>query len=354
MRNFVCALCAVVLVCVTQASAQESAWVNVSDPLVAQLEAEGKKPAWPGKSAGVAVDRTTGHVFLVIAGQGLFKSSDGAKTFERCDEGKVGGRCETGYSINSDPNSAKMACFQLDGKCGMTLDGGKSWSAMKDNGRNWDYADVDWGSEKPSVIFGLLHEAGGQLMLSTDAGASWAKLEKDPKVMALGVADANTFLLSKGEGLLRSTDQGKTWTKVSDLTPTTRVMKTMGGIHYFFARVEPAARNAKTFDAFIVTSKDKGATWEKQGTMVDAAWGPYFGKDANHLITLGRRGLISESTDGGKTWKDVTPLPGAKEGTKDYSSNQPGWFVNLGYDPASDTFYVSRMGQPAFKYARGK
>src|SRR5258705_6842273 len=106
-------------------------WVNITDALVANLTEENKKPAWPGQSAGVVVDRTTGTLFVVIAGQGLFRSTDHGATFARCDDGKVTGRCETSYSLHPDPNSTRMACFQLDGKCGLTLDGGKTWQPLK-------------------------------------------------------------------------------------------------------------------------------------------------------------------------------------------------------------------------------
>jgi photosystem II stability/assembly factor-like uncharacterized protein len=166
----------------------------------------------------------------------------------------------------------------------------------------------------------------------------------------LGVVDGQTFLLSTGEGVLLSNDQGKTWAKVSDLVPLTRVMQTIGGKHYFFARTAEGAaqKNVRAYDAFLVVSKDSGKTWEKQGKNVDAAWGPIFGKDDKHIITLGRRGVIMESTDAGETWKEVAALPASKE----YVTNTPGWFQNLGYDPKGDVFYVSRMGAPAFKYQR--
>jgi photosystem II stability/assembly factor-like uncharacterized protein len=331
-------------------------WVNITDPLVAQLTADNKKPAWPGQSAGVAVDRTTGALFVIIPGQGLFKSTDRGATFARCDDGKVTGRCETAYSLHPDPNTSRMACFQLDGKCGLTLDGGKTWQPFKDVGRNWDFAAVDWSAQEPKTIYGARHESGGEMYVSTDAGESWTQLDKDEKYFALGVADANTFLTSKGEGLLRSTDQGKTWAKVSDLTPISRVMQTMSGTHYFFATVPPPAvaaadpkqpkKPAGPYQSVLIVSKDKGATWARQGAVVDAAWGPYFGKDEKHLVTLGKRGMIIESTDAGETWKEVVQVP------KGCDTGRPGWFTNLAYDPTSDTFYVSRMGFPAFKWER--
>jgi photosystem II stability/assembly factor-like uncharacterized protein len=324
-------------------------WVNISDPLVASLDLDPKKQ-WPGGTAGIIVDRTTGDLFMAVSASGLFKSTDRGATFTRCDDGKIGGRCETASALCIDPASSRLACFMLDGKCGMTLDGGKTWQPFKDVGRNWDFAAVDWTSEKPQVIYAARHESGGEMYVSTDAGASWKQLDKDNAYSAVGVVDANIFLTSKGQGLLRSTDQGKEWKKVSDFTPISRVMQTMNGVHYFFAK-DPAApgdkRTPATFQSFLIVSKDKGETWAKQRATIDAAWGPYFGKDEKHLITLGRKGMIIESTDGGQTWKDVIALP-----PKGYDTSRPGWFTNVAYDPKSDTFYISKMGLAAMKYER--
>jgi hypothetical protein len=37
-------------------------WVNISDPVIAAVTNAGTKIPWPGNTAGVAVDRTTGAV----------------------------------------------------------------------------------------------------------------------------------------------------------------------------------------------------------------------------------------------------------------------------------------------------
>jgi photosystem II stability/assembly factor-like uncharacterized protein len=129
-------------------------------------------------------------------------------------------------------------------------------------------------------------------------------------------------------------------------------MQNFKGAHYFFAQnpADPAApkeKGNKPLEAFLIVSKDKGATWAKQGTPTDGAWGPHFGKDERHVVTLGKMGMIVESTDGGETWKDVVKVP-----AKGYATNVPGWFTNLGYDPKGDVFYVSRMGQGTLKYER--
>src|SRR2546427_7301715 len=145
-------------------------WVNISDPIVNQLASDGKKLDWPYQTAGVACDATTGDVFLVLPGQGIWKSSDRGATFARVDGGAVGGRCETSFSLNVDPAGGRLACFMLDGKCAITSDAGQTWQPMADLGRNWDYAAVDWAGKPVANILGERHEVGGEVYLSNDAG----------------------------------------------------------------------------------------------------------------------------------------------------------------------------------------
>ncbi len=186
----------------------------MSDATLRQLATDGKKTDWPGETAGVVVDPSTGDVYMIVAGQGVWKSVDRAKTFERCDGGKVGGRCETAFSLNMDPAGKRLACFMLDGKCGWTGDGGRTWQSFTDVGRNWDFAAVDWSAAEVTSIFAGLHESGGQVMFSSDGGKTWDKLFKDPefdKSGGLGIFDEKTLVYTqKGKGIQRSTDAGRT------------------------------------------------------------------------------------------------------------------------------------------------
>ncbi|NQT87252.1 hypothetical protein HQ560_10840, partial [bacterium] len=45
-------------------------WVIISDGVLEQLEKQNQKPAWPGKTAGVAVDVSTGNVYMLVSGRG--------------------------------------------------------------------------------------------------------------------------------------------------------------------------------------------------------------------------------------------------------------------------------------------
>ncbi|MCY3019847.1 MAG: hypothetical protein NTW87_12570 [Planctomycetota bacterium] len=336
-RACVAVLCGIV--CTTVLCAGETVaggkgtWAVISDGVIQQLEKDGKKPAWPGQSAGIAADRTTGDVYMIVAGQGIWRSSDLGATFERLDGGKVGGRCETSYSLDFDPNGKRAACFMLDGPGAMTLDGGKTWTDCKDKSRGFDNAAVDWSQENPKTIFAVRHEAGGLLLVSQDAGKTYKELGKAYK--AVGVFSDQVFVATKDKepGILRTTDGGATWTKVSDLVPAGLVARVLNGVGYW------------TSAQGLLVSKDKGATWAVQGSPVAAGAGPYFGKDEKQIVVVTKEGL-TETTDAGQTWKAVAPLPPGYDFSKD------GWFANFAWDPVHNVFYISRMGKPAMKFER--
>jgi photosystem II stability/assembly factor-like uncharacterized protein len=311
-------------------------WTNISDGVIKKLTADGKQLAWPGDTAGVAVDPATGDVYMIVAGEGVWKSVDSGKTFERCDGGKVGGRCETAYALNFDPAGKRLACFMLDGKCAWTGDAGKTWQAFTDAGRNWDFAAVDWSAPEVKTIFAGHHETGGEVLFSNDGGKTWAKVFKDAefdKTGGLGVFDAKTLVYTqKGKGIQRSTDAGATWTKVSDAEPIGRVARIHKGTAHWLAK-----------DG-ILASKDAGETWKLQGRPHEGSIGPMIDpQDEKRIVVAGVKG-IARSNDGGETWTTViAQLPPG------YDVPKAGWFSNVAWDPIHDVFYLSKMGKPTLR-----
>jgi hypothetical protein len=313
--------------------AAADSWVNISDPLIAALTNSGTVIKWPGNTGGIAVDRATGSVYLEVCNLGLWKSTDHGQSFAHVAEGQASGRCEFGYAFNCDPAGSRMACLLLDGNCGMTLDGGRNWQPFAPMGRNWDYGAVDWADPQAKAIFAARHESGGEMYLSSDAGASWQFIGKHPEFNSIGVFDSVTLVAGTGDGILRSTDAGKSWTKVSDFHPTGRVAVYFDGATYWLAKEG------------LITSADNGAAWQKLGTPLAAGWGPYFGKNVQQVMVADFQGFLKTS-DGGKTWEKVASMPPFQGGL---TSKQPGQFVTIGWDPNANILYASRMGSAAYR-----
>jgi len=314
-------------------AARHGGWTDISEKVIAALAGEGKKPGWPGKTAGIAIDRVNGDVFMAVPDQGIWKSTDHGDCFKRVDGGKIGGRCETGFALNLDPKGKRLACFMLDGPSAYTLDGGDTWVSMKKNGRGWDAGSVDWFAEEPAHIFALRHECGGEIYTSADMGRSWNL--KGKAFASVGIFDAKTFVATKEKekGIFRSADGGENWEKVSEFQPAGRDIRILNGAAYW---ASPEG---------LLVSQDAGKTWGVQGTAVECSFGPYFGKDRNHVVVVGKEGWF-ETRDGGKRWELAAPLPPR------FAVLIPGWFLNFGWDPIANIFYASRMGEPAYRYRR--
>lgn len=315
-----------------------SGWVNISNPLIAALTKSGTQIKWPGNTGGVAVDRATGILYLEVCNLGLWKSADHGFNFTRVAQGRISGRCEFGYSFNCDPAGLRMACFLLDGDCGMTLDGGATWKPFAPMGRNWDYGAVDWADPGAKAIFAARHESGGEMYVSSDAGASWHFIGKHPEFNSVGVFDSLTLVAGRGDGILRSTDAGQSWTKISDLHPVGRVVVYFNGLAYWLATEG------------LITSADHGATWRKAGAAVAAGWGPFFGKNAQQIMVADVHGFL-KTDDGGKTWRRVASMPPFQGGLV---PKLPGEFITIGWDPAANILYASRMGSAAYRLELAK
>ena len=107
----------------------------------------------------------------------------------------------------------------------------------------------------------------------------------------------------------------------------------------------------------LLVSKNKGATWQVQGSPVEAAWGPYFGKNERQIAVIGRMGNEAgfwRTDDAGKSWNLAAPFPKLDRDIRpDWTPSKQwaaGWFYNFGWDPIHNKFYASRMGHPGLKY----
>jgi photosystem II stability/assembly factor-like uncharacterized protein len=299
----------------------------------------------------VAVDRATGDVYVVLNNNGVWRSSDKGKTFERIDGGKISGRCETGWAINMDPNNGKrFACYMLDGLCGCTLDGGKTWIPFTKVERNWDLGAVDWSVPEPKVFFGIQHECGGRMHLSKDAGKTWKFIgtgteSRGGSAIGCGVVEAGVILLHRTDkgGIERSTDDGVTWTKVSELNPRSRTAVVFKDKVYWVG--SPG----------LLVSQDKGKTWSAQGAAVDAIMGPFFGADEQEIMVAGTKSFFL-TRDGGKTWKEALPMSTLTDHLNASGSKVRcglTWFDHLAWDPIGNVLYYARedfgRGLPAWK-----
>lgn len=123
-----------------------------------------------------------------------------------------------------------------------------------------------------------------------------------PKSLLLAVARAGDKLVAVGDRghVLRSADQGRSWTQV---TVPTRAMLT--GVAF------PDAQHgwAVGHDGVILATSDGGQTWARQdaGKDIDSVYLDVHFRDAQHGWAVGAYGKCMVTSDGGKTWSAAKP-----------------------------------------------
>ena len=294
----------------------------------------------------VTIDPTNDNVIWVGSGEnnsqrsvgygdGVYKSLDGGKTWKN-----VG--LKTSEHIGKiivDPRnpdvvyaSAQGPLWAPGGERGLykTTDGGKTWKAVLTVSENTGVSDIWMDPRSSNVLYATSYQRrrhvwtllnGGPesaIWKSTDAGATWRKLDKGiPKVdlgrIGLAVSPANPDVIyaiieaadAKDKGSYRSNDRGESWTRLADY---------VSGSPQYYQELIPDPKNVDrvySMDVFNMVTEDGGKTWKRLGEKhkhVDnhSLWiNP---ADTDHLIN-GNDGGVYESWDRGANWQYKANLP---------------------------------------------
>lgn len=293
----------------------------------------------------------------ISPGCGLYKSTDGGKTWAAIG---LKGSEHVGRIV-VDPRDANVAyvaalgpAWRSGGERGLykTTDGGKSWQLVKDVGPKAGFVDVELDPSNPDVVWASSWERvrgpyflqsggpGSALWKSTDAGKTWTKVtggglpastlgrveiaiaRSNPKVMYLMVEADTLPNAKKGEkaqsrpsGLYRSADGGATWTRTNN--ENTRPF------YYSQVRVDTKNPDRVYWSSTPVKVSDDGGKTARnatQGIHVDhhAMW--IDPNDPERLI-VGNDGGVAVSFDRGGSYDFVNTFP-------------IGQFYNISYDMA--------------------
>lgn len=269
----------------------------------------------------------------VAYGDGVYKSEDGGRSWKNVGlkESEHIGR------IVVDPRNSDVVyvaaqgpLWSAGGDRGLykTSDGGKSWTRVLAISDNTGVSDVVLDPRNPDVIvaasyqrrrhFFTLINGGPESAIhrSTDGGKSWTKVNtglpseelgriglaispQDPDVLYANVEAAN-----RRGGMYRSTDNGVTWQKMSDFN--------QGAMYYGDVFADP-----HDFDRIYVpdvlfqVSDDGGRTMRAMSTRamhVDNHIIWVDPRNANHML-VGNDGGLYRSYDRGQTWVFFENLP---------------------------------------------
>lgn len=227
--------------------------------------------------------------------QGLFRSSDGGRTWAQAE-------LVNQDAMNLARASGKTVWAAGHGVLARSSGGGSSWQDVQPRGLP-PSLDVHGFAVDPDSGRLWAAVAGQGLYRSDDGGASFSLISKEvgAGVMGLEVLPGGRMLAAdmQAQKLLSSEDGGKTWN-----TPLDRPVMT----------VAAAPNNSKLLlasilgnDAGIVRSVDGGESWDPVLTLPEGpgpiAWSESEPRMA-YVVSLDR--TLFRSTDAGASWQQVT------------------------------------------------
>ncbi|MEA2239865.1 MAG: hypothetical protein QOC81_4589 [Thermoanaerobaculia bacterium] len=294
-----------------------------------------------GRIIDLAVDPRDARVwFVATAGGGVWKTSNGGTTFKPVFDGEkshsIG--CVTidphdslVVWVGSGENNSQRSVSMGDGVY-KSIDGGKSWKNVGlEKSEHIGKIVVD--PRDSSVVYvaaqGPLWAPGGDrgLYKTTDGGKTWTRVLNisentgvsdvvlDPTNLDILFAATyqrrrHVFTLIDGgpeSSIQKSVDGGKTWTKLKDGLPK----EDMGRIGLALAphnsKIVYATIESTRKAGGIFVSKDGGSSWKKLNDY--NAQGQYYGElfvDPNNDDRLYAADVwVRVSDDGGKTWRKL-------------------------------------------------
>lgn len=285
-------------------------WVNVTTGL------GGEKWGFGGVTTMTAVPQSD-TIIAGVSEAGLWSSSDGGNTWQRLGTKDKLPIANHPYQIVFDPKNP--AIFWETGNTGPGLfrtdDGGVSFHRLG-NIENVDGIGIDFTDDQRKTIVVGIHDQPCSIQRSSDGGQTWKLVgDKLPQKTNISnnvvVFDSKTFIVNAAGwkrdgsqvgaqllayGIYRTQDAGASFTKVSDAGPSGPALLASSGAIYW----------QTLWNNGLIKSTDQGRTWQPLAGAVKV--NPIELPDGKLLAAVDSQ--LHLSTDGGQTWKQFgEPVP---------------------------------------------
>lgn len=290
---------------VVKGPAPTAAWVNVTGTLATI-------PSECGNLATLASKPGEDRLIVSVAQHGLWSSTDGGDSWKQMGTGKNSEIITNrGTGVIFDPDDSdtfyEVGIYNGNGVY-ETHDDGKTFEAVGDITHN-DYIGIDFSDPDRNTMLASEHEQRQALKYTADHGGTWTEIGQNVPAEAKVcsnplVLDASTFLLGCGvtqsgdgiSGIYKSTDTGESWTSVSPA---------QGGASPPLIASDQSIYWVTEFGGGMVRSLDEGDTWTTvvgPGVITNAT--PVELPDTRIAVLAGRRILVS--ADHGATYRIAT------------------------------------------------
>ncbi len=264
----------------------------------------------------------------MIPGDGIYKSSDAGKTWAYAGLRETRTISQIVVSPK-DPNvvyaSSMGHVFVPDPNRGVfkSTDGGRTWKKILFVDDRTGAIDLAIDPNNPEVLYATMWQAqrmpwglisggpGSGLYKTTDGGATWANLTHNPGFPTGTLGHIGVTLVAsqpyivyaivqaKDGGVFRSDDGGATWKQVNN-----EMKLRQRAFYYMAVYADPKDANtvyAPQVDALWV-SHDGGKNWTRLHTPHGDNHVVWIDPDNTQILLEGNDGGATVSTDGGKTW----------------------------------------------------
>ncbi len=264
----------------------------------------------------------------MVTGDGVFKSTDAGKTWSYAGLRDT----HTIAALAVDPHNPDVVyaasmghVFRGNAERGVfkTTDGGKTWHKVLFVNDDTGAIDIVMDARDPSVLYAAMYQAyrtpwllssggpGSGLYKSTDGGAHWTNLSHAPGfprgvLGRIGVAVAPSdphvvYAIAQAHdgGIFRSTDGGSHWTRVND-----HMELRQRAFYYMSIFADPRDPNTvyvPQVEALWV-SHDRGHRFTRLRTPHGDNHIVWVDPHNTNILLEGNDGGATVSTDGGKTW----------------------------------------------------
>jgi photosystem II stability/assembly factor-like uncharacterized protein len=264
----------------------------------------------------------TGDSVQGSLGDGMYKSVDAGKTWTH-----IG--LEETVKINRiaiDPKDPDLVLVSTQGDARhsgqgiyRSTDGGKTWTNVLKPANANGTRDLEYAFDTPHVMFATSQSLGGG---GFGGGGGGGGAPQGPN----------------GTALFKSTDAGKTWTKVSTLPPYTGRISCAIAMHTKGQRVFVLGGLLQGGSG-LYRSDDQGATWQHmggddtrvangQGAFSSGVWVDSQNPDVLYTIST----TVYRSIDGGKTFNAFKGAPGGEDPHEIWIDPTNGQRMLFGFD----------------------